>query len=81
MIEHFYNHPHAYIKDLVVTHVLRFSEHDEELINRVKQEFESDEVVCCCNIGIVPAPEWTWDGNTFTQPIYSEEYVDNTIQI
>ena len=76
MIEHFDNHPHAYIKNSIVTHVLRFSEHDEELINTVKSEFESDEVICCCNLGVVPAPEWTWNGTILSPPIYPDEVTD-----
>jgi hypothetical protein len=67
-MEHLDRHPHAYIIDKTVVNVLVFAEHDEELINRIKTEQGYDEVICCCNVGIIPAPDWTWDGTDFYPP-------------
>ena len=74
MIEHFEEHPHAFIKDGIVVWVGVFDGHDEQFLETLKPLFEADTIICCCNIGFVPAYGFTWDGTRFANPL------DNTVQ-
>jgi hypothetical protein len=67
---HIEEHPHAFIKNGVVTDIIVFSEdaHGSELIDAVKADKGADTVVCICDHGTVPHLYSTWDGTSFTEP-------------
>jgi len=69
-MNHIEEHPHAFIKNSVVTDIATFAEdaHGSELIDAVKADKGSDTVVCICDYGSIPQLYSTWDGTTFTAP-------------
>jgi hypothetical protein len=69
-MNHIEEHPHAFIKNGVVTDIVIFSEdaHGSELLEVVKADKGSDTVVCICDHGTVPHLYSTWDGTNFTAP-------------
>lgn len=69
-MNHLINHPHALIKNNIVIEIFDFSEHNSELLNDVKSNFDVDEIVCCCDNGIA-FKGGTWiDGQFRPIPIY-----------
>ncbi len=75
-MEHLAEHPHAFTVGNDVVLVAVFAEHDEELINLIRESNSAEQAICCCNIGVLPSPGWTWDGTTFIEP-----YINNTDEI
>jgi hypothetical protein len=67
---HIEEHPHAFIKNGVVTDIAVFAEdaHGSELLETVKTDKGADTVVSLCDHGSVPHLYSTWDGTTFTAP-------------
>jgi hypothetical protein len=87
-MEHLENHPHATVKNTIVTGVFAFENHDPELLNQIKLNFDADEVVCCCDNGIaykggtwvngqfrtIPVLDYfIWDGSTWVPPVPKPE--------
>lgn len=68
-MEHFAEHPHAFIVGDTVKLVAVFAEHDEFLINTIREANQCDYVVCCCNVGVIPSAGWSWTGTEFVKPI------------
>ena len=64
MTVHLDNHPHAVVKDNVVINLLVFEGHNPSLLDDVRQKFDADEIVCCCNHGNAYVGG-TWDGSVF----------------
>ena len=68
MVEHLENHPHSFIKNGTVIQVLIFDDHDKDLLEVFKNDFEADEVVCGCDVGEFGTVDGTWDGSSFKEP-------------
>ena len=68
-MEHFEDHPHAFLANNVVINVAVFAEHDEELIDFICQANGGEQSLCCCNLGMVAPMGWTWNGTTFIEPV------------
>lgn len=64
MIEHLSDHSHAIVKNGIVENILVFDSHNSELLEQVRQHFNADEIVCCCDNGIAYV-DGTWDGIEF----------------
>ena len=77
-MEHLEEHQHAFVLNQKVIWVGVFSGHDEQLLENIRVELGCDEVVCCCNVGYIPSPKWSWDGVSFTEPAKepSPEYLE-----
>ena len=73
---HLEEHPHAFIKNGIVENILVFASHDQALLNQCKEQFASDEVVCCCDYGIAYI-NGTWDGFIFKPKKLFESWVWN----
>ena len=70
---HIDQHPHALVDTSgYVKQVLIFSEHDQELLQSIKNDSpliygEELDIICCCDNGIADIG-WKWNGNLFIQP-------------
>jgi hypothetical protein len=64
---HLSEHPHAFVKDGIVTNVAVFDSHDSELLALFAAE-TSCELICCCDHGMASIGD-TWDGITFSHKV------------
>lgn len=67
MTTHLESHAHAVVKNNLVFNIFNFDGHDESLLESVRQHFDADKVICCCNYGIAYI-DGTWDGTKFWRP-------------
>jgi hypothetical protein len=80
MTNHLEDHRHAFIKNGIVINVAVFDGHDSELLQSIINDFNLDEIVCCCNHGI-PLLNSKWNGIEFTPPAPYPSWVwDSTLK-
>jgi hypothetical protein len=67
-MEHLSKHPHALINENnVVTDIFVFDEHNSNLLNQIKENFDAKNIICCCDNGIAVINS-VWDGTQFIPP-------------
>jgi hypothetical protein len=63
-MDHIENHPHAFIKNEKVISVPIFGDHNEDLIEVIRQDLGADLVISCCEFGEAFV-DGAWDGSRF----------------
>jgi len=72
-MDHIETHPHALIDiNGYVKQVLIFSEHDQELLQNIKNDSpliygEELDIICCCDNGVAQIG-WKWENNQWIEP-------------
>jgi hypothetical protein len=75
-MEHLDHHPCAFLnKDNIVFYVLTFENHDESLLEQVKNYFNMDKYISCCDYGVACV-----DGDFYNNKFYAKKPYNSWIR-